>query len=826
VLSCVVAISITGCLPSGSSLPAGGTSAPAPPDQSAAAGPGSAPAKQQQAAPQDTTEPGAIPFHLVPRASESLLSYFGEVGGQLVATAVVDDVRSDLPAIDAALATLDSQRIKPESDGTRRGDINDRRQEYLRLDERLAGIETRLEKRADEVASRIVEWDGFAELWSRTDAQADAQGAPDEIRDRIAQVRARIDQAGEQIRSGQAALLGLLVEVSGRRITVAAAVRDLDAFLKSEQDRLFKVESAPLTTALRHPPHQVGLFGEALEAWRDNGRAFSRFGAESRGRLLVQAAFLGALLVLFTMLGPVVGRRAKEDDSLALAAWILGRPISAAVLIALIGTFWIHPLAPRSVFRAATLLMVAPILRLLPGLMPQRFYKPIRALAVLYVFDRSIAFASPHSLLLRVLMMVVAAATAIALLWQLRPAGVLGRIEGRGGAWGRLAGWVALLLLGTSVVANFAGNVSLAALLGRGVLLGTYAGIAFYAAARILESLWIALLSTPGARDLRVVSSHGALLRERGSRLVGLVAVLIWSSAVLHIFGLWDPLFAGLASLLATPWTLGDVTVSFGSIILFLATVAVAVLLARLIRFALDEAVLPPLSLPRGVPTAISVSTQYVVLGTGLVLAISASGVAMDRFTFLVGALGVGIGFGLQNIVNNFVSGLILLYERPVQVGDIVEVGSLLGDVRRIGVRSSTVRTYDGAEVIVPNASLISQEVVNWTLSDRTRRIEIPLGVVYGTDPDRVLQLLIAAVKDRHGVLQAPQPVALFQGFGDSSLDFVVRFWTAEFDRWSQVSSDARAAIYQAVRAAGIEIPFPQRDLHLRTGTIEARPEA
>jgi len=105
------------------------------------------------------------------------------------------------------------------------------------------------------------------------------------------------------------------------------------------------------------------------------------------------------------------------------------------------------------------------------------------------------------------------------------------------------------------------------------------------------------------------------------------------------------------------------------------------------------------------------------------------------------------------------------------------------------------VRTYDGAEVIVPNASLISQEVVNWTLSDRTRRIEIPLGVVYGTDPDRVLQLLIAAVKDRHGVLQAPQPVALFQGFGDSSLDFVVRFWTAEFDRWSQVSSDARAAM-------------------------------
>jgi small-conductance mechanosensitive channel len=198
----------------------------------------------------------------------------------------------------------------------------------------------------------------------------------------------------------------------------------------------------------------------------------------------------------------------------------------------------------------------------------------------------------------------------------------------------------------------------------------------------------------------------------------------------------------------------------------------------------------------------------------------------MDRFTFLVGALGVGIGFGLQNVVNNFVSGLILLYERPVQKSDIVEVGSLLGEVRRIGIRSSTVRTYDGAEVIVPNASLISQEVVNWTLSDRTRRIEIPLGVAYGTDPGRLIDLLLTAVKGQRGVLETPQPVALFQGFGDSSLDFVVRFWTAEFDRWSQVSSDVRASIYEAVRQAGIEIPFPQRDLHLRTGAIEARPPA
>jgi small-conductance mechanosensitive channel len=812
-LGVVLAIAITGCRHSDISVSPSGPAPPAATGRPPAASQDAVSAKEPQSGPQ-AAEQSAIPVHLVPRASESLIFYFDEVAAQLSAGAVVEEVRRDLPAIDAALASLDAQRIKPEADGSHRANVNDQRQEYLRL----------VEKRADEVSSRLDEWDGFAGLWSRTETQADAQGAPDEIRARIAQVRARIDSAGETVRSRQAALLGLLVDVSGRRMAVASSVRDLDAILKADQDRLFVVESAPLIAALRHPQHQVGLIGEAVESWRDNAHAFARFGAESRRRLLVQALILIVLLILFSMLGPVVRRRAEEDDSLALTAWILGRPIAAAALITLILTFWIHPLAPRSVFRAATLLMAAPILRLLPGLMQARFYRPMRALAVLYVFDRSIAFASPHSLLLRVLMLIVTAATAIALLWHLRPNGILGRLEGRGGRWVRLGGWAALLLLAASVVANVAGNVTLAALVGRGVLMGTYAGIAFYAAARILESFWIALLSTPGARGWRVVSSHGPMLRQRGARVLGLIAVLLWGSVVLRIFNLWDALAAGFTSLLASPWTLGDVTVSFGAVLLFLTTVAVAILLAHLIRFFLNEGVLPHLSLPRGVPAAISVSAQYVVLGVGLILAITASGLAMDRFTFLVGALGVGIGFGLQNVVNNFVSGLILLYERPVQMGDIIEVGSLLGEVRRIGVRSSTVRTYDGAEVIVPNASLISQEVVNWTLSDRTRRIEIPLGVAYGTEPGRVLDLLLTTVKDQRGVLQSPQAVALFQGFGDSSLDFVVRFWTAEFDRWSQVSSDVREALYAAIRSAGIEIPFPQRDLHLRTGSVEAQP--
>jgi len=195
-----------------------------------------------------------------------------------------------------------------------------------------------------------------------------------------------------------------------------------------------------------------------------------------------------------------------------------------------------------------------------------------------------------------------------------------------------------------------------------------------------------------------------------------------------------------------------------------------------------------------------------------------------NRFTLLAGAFGVGIGFGLQSIVNNFISGIILLTEQPVQVGDTIEMGEIFGEVQRIGIRSSTVRSFQGAEVIVPNADLISEQVTNWTLSDRKRRVEISVGIAYGSDPDLVLGILSEVALGQDGILPDPEPYALFCGFGESSLDFEVRAWTDEFDNFLRVKSALCAKIVGAIQAAGLEIPFPQRDLHLRS--VAGSPEA
>jgi small-conductance mechanosensitive channel len=258
------------------------------------------------------------------------------------------------------------------------------------------------------------------------------------------------------------------------------------------------------------------------------------------------------------------------------------------------------------------------------------------------------------------------------------------------------------------------------------------------------------------------------------------------------------------------------VTITVSAILSALAVVVVTWLVTKVVRFILDHEILPRLDLRTGVPIAISTIVGYVLVLTGFVLAMAALGIDLTKVTLLAGALGVGVGLGLQGVVSNFASGLILMLERPINVGDQIDVGGVVGEVKRIGVRSSTIRTGQGAEVIVPNSDLASKQVTNWTLSDRARRYEIDVGVEYGSDPARVLRLLEDAAAEVPEVQKVPPPRALFTGFGDSSLDFRLFAWVESVDIGVQAQNGLRMAILRTLDAAGIAIPFPQRDLHIR----------
>ena len=223
------------------------------------------------------------------------------------------------------------------------------------------------------------------------------------------------------------------------------------------------------------------------------------------------------------------------------------------------------------------------------------------------------------------------------------------------------------------------------------------------------------------------------------------------------------------------------------------------------------------MTLARGIPESLSTMSRYAILVVGFIFAVAALGFEVGNLALLVSALGVGIGFGMQNMVNNFISGLILLFERPITEGDLVSLDQLLGSVTRIGIRSSTIRTFDGADVIVPNGDLISNQVTNWTLADSRRRVIVPVGVQYGTPARRVIELLVETARAHPAILHDPAPYALFIGFGDSSLDFELRAWTESSDALTIVRSDLTVGVQDALAAAGIEVPFPQRDLHVKT---------
>lgn len=224
-----------------------------------------------------------------------------------------------------------------------------------------------------------------------------------------------------------------------------------------------------------------------------------------------------------------------------------------------------------------------------------------------------------------------------------------------------------------------------------------------------------------------------------------------------------------------------------------------------------------------GVAHAVATIGRYVALVLGILVIVESAGIDLSAVLVFGGALGVGVGLALQGAIKNFVSGLILLVERPIKVGDRIEVGATLGSVRTIGVRATTVITNDNVAVIVPNDELISTRIVNWSYEDADVRISVPVGVAYGTDLTRAKTALIAVAKAHPGVLASPEPDVLLRQFADSSLELVLRVWTREFtSRPDVLRSELNFAICAAFREHGVVIPFPQRDVHVHLPTSQA----
>lgn len=276
---------------------------------------------------------------------------------------------------------------------------------------------------------------------------------------------------------------------------------------------------------------------------------------------------------------------------------------------------------------------------------------------------------------------------------------------------------------------------------------------------------------------------------------------------------------AAVKNVLDVPiFKLGNVSISLWMIAYIIGAVIALFYLSGKLRHWTANRILSRSKLELGIRQAIGSIVRYIVIVVGLLIILQTAGIDLTTLNILAGAVGIGVGFGLQNVANNFISGVIILFERPIKVGDRIEVGDVEGDVASISARSTTIITNDNIAIIVPNSKFISENVINWSYTDRKVRFKIPIGVAYGSNTRLVEKLLLEVAAENKDVLKDPAPAVRFTEFGDSSLNFELRAWTTSLlQRKGKLISDLNFAISDKFLLHNIEIPFPQRDLHIRS---------
>lgn len=665
----------------------------------------------------------------------------------------------------------------------------------------------KLEEQIQILEAQKPEW---VATWTHIRESPGIESVVERTKQQLDKIQTAKSQAQEQLN----AVLTLQNEVSQQDQQISDILLRVREAREAERSRLLEADNPPLWKAqLRQLDQTVGSgFDRSFDRSFTTAGEFVR--AHKLALLTLGGFYLLVLLAIFKLRRYVALRIQPEVPG--EAAHVLNRPYSVALLLTLIGTGKFISSAPIGIAFLFHLLYMIPVLRILASLVELRSRIFLYILATLYGLEGVYLLVQLPSLFRRELNVLLVFMALISFGWLARQSKMLHTTTQRRSQQLLAIGIRgSLLLLAASLLGNIVGFVSLSQVLGMIALVGPFAASALYCGARVLALILSVVLRTPWSRallDLRIDA-----IERWGSRLLALGALLLWLKSMLQLATLYDSIAEAASNLFRYPigfqkihFTLGD---ALGVPFMLLG----GYFAANAFTFLLKKVILPKLPLPRGLPYAISTVTYYVLLLLVALAALSGAGIELNKFTVFTGALGVGLGFGLQNIVNNFVSGLILLFERPIHVGDTVDVGGLVGIVRRIGARSSTVVTLQGAEVIVPNSNLLSNQVINWTLSSQWRRVDVPVRVAYGTDPERVIKLLVSVAESYPGVLLERPPMAFFMGFGESSLNFELRFWSAWQDTWFQLQSDVTVAVAKALREAGIEIPFPQRDLHFRS---------
>ena len=797
----------------------------------AASGISPASARAPAASPAPATPPAAppaptksatssIPIPEVARQAEEVARQIREFDALAVPTQASVTAEQRLPEIAERILTQISETDRILGSDPGATTLEGLTVQWQSIRGELVGYVNGLARHATASEEAIARLTSLRDSWTQTKTDARTSRAPAPVIERIDSVVAALEASRVRLLEYRGSILVLQDRIARQVAQCETMLERVALARQGATGRLLQPDSVQFWRREQVASAMADLPGRVRDATIAGRAQLAQFLRDQRSEILVHVA----LLLILTLLIQAARRSAKRlippGDPSQDRVLVLDRSVSAATVLTILMSIWIYsPPLPRVAVGLVQLVVLWPALRIIRLLVDPALVPRVRVMGCFFLADIVRHSASVVPVLEQQIFLLEMVAGIAVLSWRMwtwrraRAAGVLLPWATPG-----VRGLSALVLVAfaAATVAAAAGYMRLALLFGAGILGNGYLAVVLYAAVRVADGLVACSLRGWPLSHLAMVRRYRPLLERRARILLRSVAAGVWVVFSLRYFGLWNAAVDAVVAALGATLKRGSVSISLGDVVVFALTVAGAFVLSRLLRFFLAEEVYPRLSIGRGLPEALSGVMHYTLLLAGFLLGLAVLGVDLTKITILAGAFGVGIGFGLQNVVNNFVSGAIVLFERKVNVGDAVRIADVEGQVQQMGMRACVVRAWDGSEVIVPNANLTTERVVNWTLSDRRRRVDVAVGVAYGTAPEKALEILLAVARAHTRVLEFPEPVALFRGFGESALNVELRCWTDRFDLSVQTHSELAVAVYAALREAGIEIPFPQREVRLR----------
>jgi len=506
--------------------------------------------------------------------------------------------------------------------------------------------------------------------------------------------------------------------------------------------------------------------------------------------------------------------RSDPPAILSQAKYIVKYPVVSALIItfAIAPNFYDHP--PMVFLEVLFLILVAGVMFLVKKTCSKAFFNFLNIL-----FWITLAYSLSNLFILvsnvdRIIVLVLAAASVILGLRFLR---IIKKTPDDFLPYSGIILQVFIGLQALSFLCNVFGRFSLAKIIGVTGVYNLWLALGLYFLVQIImESLFLQLEANKSKHGISSYIDF-KVLQQKFRSILNIVAAILWLIMLSQNLSIEDAVDDYISDFLGQSHSLGTTGTEFNfkSIIIFIAVIWLSSLAAKIVSYLYDIAGQHDIAVLKKKNRTSTLLIRIAVFSVGFMLAVAASGFPLDKITIIISAFGIGIGFGLQNIVNNLVSGIILAFEKPVQIGDIIEIDGRSGTIREIGIRSSKITTGDGAEVIIPNGDMISHHVINWTLSNSNRRVELIIGVAYGSDIERVKTLLRELISNRDDIMTDPAPSVFLHNLNESSVDFRMFFWAADIKTWLELKSRVLADIYSTFAKEGIEIPFPTQDINL-----------